>query len=474
MRDRFSIDMTHGPLLGKILRFSLPLMASNILQMLFSAADSVVVGRFAGHASLAAVGSTVGIIALFVNLLIGASVGVNVVIAHYLGVTGHDREISRSLHTAVTLALAGGVLRGGVGVLAADAALQLMSVPTDVRPLALLYVRIYFLGTPFTMLYNYGAAALRAKGDTQRPLLFLLLSGVLNLGLNLYFVIALEMDVAGVALATVISQGASAGLILRSLSRERDAFHFSWRQLCLDRQRLWEIARIGVPAGIQASLFSIANIAIQGAINVYGSVVMAGCSAAMSVENFLYLSMNAFQQACQTFTSQNLGAGEYERIGKVMRVCLSCTVLLGVVQSSAALVLSGQLIALYNEDPAVIAAGVHRLWTVASVYTLWGIADVLMGGIRGYGRSVAPMVINLLGTCGVRLVWISLLEAGTVDVAWVYASFPLSWVCVLSVLIPYWLILRRRTAPAQLSAGGAERPRIKRIASGEYAEQRTD
>ena len=210
MRDRFSIDMTHGPLLGKILRFSLPLMASNILQMLFSAADSVVVGRFAGHASLAAVGSTVGIIALFVNLLIGASVGVNVVIAHYLGVTGHDREISRSLHTAVTLALAGGVLLGGVGVLAADAALQLMSVPTDVRPLALLYVRIYFLGTPFTMLYNYGAAALRAKGDTQRPLLFLLLSGVLNLGLNLYFVIALEMDVAGVALATVISQGASA------------------------------------------------------------------------------------------------------------------------------------------------------------------------------------------------------------------------------------------------------------------------
>ena len=194
MRDRFSIDMTHGPLLGKILRFSLPLMASNILQMLFSAADSVVVGRFAGHASLAAVGSTVGIIALFVNLLIGASVGVNVVIAHYLGVTGHDREISRSLHTAVTLALAGGVLLGGVGVLAADAALQLMSVPTDVRPLALLYVRIYFLGTPFTMLYNYGAAALRAKGDTQRPLLFLLLSGVLNLGLNLYFVIALEMD----------------------------------------------------------------------------------------------------------------------------------------------------------------------------------------------------------------------------------------------------------------------------------------
>lgn len=447
MNDQFSLDMTHGPLLGKILQFSLPLMASNILQMLFSAADSVVVGRFAGHASLAAVGSTVSIIALFINLLIGASVGVNVVIARYLGVTGHDREISQTLHTAVTLALVGGVLMGGVGILAADVVLQLISIPADVRPLALLYIRIYFLGTPFTMLYNYGAAALRAKGDTQRPLLFLLLSGILNLGLNLYFVIALEMDVEGVALATVASQLVSALLILFSLSREQGALRFSWKELCLDRMRLCEISRIGIPAGIQASLFSTANIAIQGAINAYGSVVMAGCSAAMSLENFLYLSMNAFQQACQTFTSQNLGAGNHQRIGQVMRTCLACTVILGLVQSGTAIMTSEWLISLYNEDPAVIAAGVQRLWMVGSLYTLWGIADVIMGGIRGYGISIAPMVINLLGTCVVRLAWIAFLDVGKVDVALVYASFPLSWVCILLVLIPYWGILRRKMEP---------------------------
>ena len=458
MNDRFSLDMTHGPLLGKILQFSLPLMASNILQMLFSAADSVVVGRFAGHASLAAVGSTVSIIALFINLLIGASVGVNVVIARYLGLTGHDREISRTLHTAVTLALVGGVLMGGVGILAADVVLRLISIPSDVRPLALLYIRIYFLGTPFTMLYNYGAAALRAKGDTQRPLLFLLLSGILNLGLNLYFVIALEMNVEGVALATVASQLVSALLILFSLSREQGALRFSWKELCLDRMRLWEISRIGIPAGIQASLFSIANIAIQGAINAYGSVVMAGCSAAMSLENFLYLSMNAFQQACQTFTSQNLGAGDHQRIGKVMRTCLTCTVVLGLVQSGAAIVASQWLISLYNEDPAVISAGVQRLWMVGSFYTLWGIADVIMGGIRGYGISIAPMVINLLGTCVVRLAWIAFLDVGEVDVMLVYASFPLSWVCILLVLIPYWGILRRKMEPGwRPSARNAEK-----------------
>ena len=448
MRLTTELDMTHGPLLGKILRFSLPLMASNMLQMLFNAADTVVVGRFVGHASLAAVGSTVSIIALFVNLLIGLSVGVNVVIARYLGLTGHEREIARTLHTAVTLALAGGVALGAAGILASGRALDLMSIPADVRPLALVYVRVYFLGTPLTMLYNYGAAALRARGDTQRPLVFLLVSGVINFLLNLFFVIALHLDVVGVALATVLSQGVSAALILGCLARSRDALRFSWRQLCLDGPRLREIARIGIPAGIQACLFSVANIVIQGAVNAYGSVVMAGVSAAMSIENFLYLSMNAFQQACQTFTSQNLGAGEQTRIGQVMRVCLGCTAALGLCQSALALLLAGPLVGVYNTDPAVIRAGVQRLWIVGSTYTLWGVADVLMGGIRGYGISISPMLINLVGTCGVRLVWIGLLDTPAVSPAWVHASFPISWVCILAVLAPYWVRLRRREARA--------------------------
>lgn len=458
MKRQISIDMTHGPLLGKILLFSLPLMASNILQMLFNAADTVVVGRFVGHASLAAVGSTVSIIALFINLLIGLSVGVNVVIARYIGLTQHEHEISRTLHTSITMALIGGVILGGVGILASSWVLDIISIPEDVRPLALIYVRIYFLGTPFTMLYNYGAAALRARGDTQRPLIYLFISGVVNFLLNLFFVIVWKMDVVGVALATVISQGVSAVLILGCLARSHDELHFSWRLLCVDTQRLKDIARIGIPTGIQACLFSVANIVIQGAINSYGSVVMAGVSAAMSIENFLYLSMNAFQQSCQTFISQNLGAGEYGRIGRVMRTCLWCTVVLGIAQSILAVLFAGPLVSIYNTDPAVVQAGILRLWIVGSTYTLWGLSDVLMGGIRGYGISLSPMLINLVGTCGVRLIWIALLDTPNVSEGWVHFSFPMSWVCLLAVLAPYWIHLRRKEARMLASEGTTEIP----------------
>lgn len=444
MRKQGTMDMTHGPLLGKILLFSLPLMASNLLQVLFNTADTVVVGRWAGHASLAAVGSTACVINLVINLLVGISVGVNVVVARYLGETGREEEISKALHTAMLVGMAGGALLGLGGVLASGWLLDLIAAPADVRPLALVYIRIYFMGTPFMMVYNYGAAALRAEGDTRRPLVFLTVSGTLNVALNLFFVIQLRMDVAGVALATVISQGLSAALVLWCLSRSKGELHFSFRRLRLDAWSLRAMARVGIPAGLQSCLFSLSNVALQGAINSYDSIVVAGYSAGASIENFLYISMNSFHHACQTFSSQNLGARQHRRIIRTVRTCLLCTVTVGVVLSTAVSVFAHALVSIYNSDPAVIQAGAERVWTVVPFYVIFGMADVLVGAIRGCGSPVAPVVMNLLATCGLRLLWVRLLDTSMVSVTWVYASYPASWTALLLALTVFWLFRRRK------------------------------
>ena len=445
MKSKISIDMTRGPLLGKILLFSLPLMASNILQLLFNAADVVIVGRFAGHASLAAVGSTTSVISLFTTLLVGLSVGVNVLIARYIGVGKCQKEISLALHTAIALALISGVLLGVSGILAAEWMLNVIAVPEDVYDLALLYVRLYFLGTPAVMLYNYGAAALRATGDTRRPLLFLLVSGVVNVVLNMCFVIIWQMDVAGVALATVISHYLSAALVLLCLCRAQDV-PLSWRKLCLDRQSLVQMARVGIPAGVQNCLFSLSNVAIQSAINSYSSEIIAGCSAAASIESFLYVSMNAFHHACQTFASQNMGAGRHERIGPAVRICLLCTVILGLCQSTIVALFSHRLVSIYNQDPAVIQAGAERLMLVGTFYVIYGVADVLIGAIRGCGVPVAPVVINLLGTCVFRFVWVALLDTSVMGVEWVNLSYPASWLVITIALTVFWCRMRRKIA----------------------------
>lgn len=311
--------MLTGPLLKKLLLFSLPLMASSVLQLLFNAADVVVVGRYASYASLAAVGSTTAIVNLVVNLLIGMAVGVNVVVARYIGEGDKSREISAAIHTAVAMALVGGLILGGAGCAMAEWILRMISTPEDIFDLALTYLYIYFAGTPAIMLYNYGAAALRARGDTQRPLLFLTISGVTNVALNLLFVISFQMDVAGVALATVISETLSAVLVVVCLMRTQDELHFSWRKLRFDRRSLGLMAKVGIPAGVQGCLFSVANVVIQGAINAYGSVVVAGCSAAGSIDGFIYVAMNTFHQSAQTFLSQNIGAGKYERVKEILK-----------------------------------------------------------------------------------------------------------------------------------------------------------
>ena len=412
-----SLDMLAEPLLPKLLLFSFPLMMSSVLQLLFNAADVIVVGRCASYMSLAAVGSTTVIVNLVVNLLVGLAVGVNVVIAHYLGEGGRDAEISAVLHTAIALALAGGIVLGGIGYVLSGWMLRITNVQEDIFPLALSYLQIYFIGTPSIVLYNYGAAALRAKGDTRLPLVFLTISGVVNVVLNLLFVIVLQLDVVGVALATVISETLSAVLILTSFIRAKDGLAFSWNKIRIDRRSLILLAKIGIPAGAQGCMFSLANMSIQSAINAYGGIVVAGSSAAGSIEGFIYVSMNAFHHAAQTFCSQNIGAGQYSRVRRILRKCTLCAIVTGVVLCSCALAL---------------------------LYAVFGIADVLTGAIRACGSPVLPVVINLLCTCVFRLLWIAAIDIHTVSVRWVYASFPASWVLLMVVLAVCWRSLYKK------------------------------
>lgn len=436
--------MLTGPLLKKLLLFSMPLMASSVLQLLFNAADVVVLGRYASYASLAAVGGTTAIVNLVVNLLIGMAVGVNVVIARYIGEGDKEREISAAIHTAVAVAIVGGVVLGGIGCAGADWILRAVSTPEDTIDLARIYLYIYFAGTPAIMLYNYGAAALRAQGDTQRPLIFLTVSGVMNVALNLLFVIVFQMDVAGVALATVISEVLSAALVLLCLMRAQDCLHFSWRELRVDRRSLALMAKVGIPAGIQSCLFSLANVVIQGAINAYGSIVVAGCSAAGSIDGFIYVAMNTFHQSAQTFLSQNIGAGKYERVKEILKKCLLCTVVTGALLSAVACIWSEPLLRIYNQDPDVLAVGVVRLRMVVAPYVIFGMADVLTGAIRGCGSPVLPVIVNLLCTCAFRLAWIAAINTDTMPVTWVYMSYPASWMVLFTVLLICWCRLYRK------------------------------
>lgn len=436
--------MLTGPLLKKLLLFSLPLMASSVLQLLFNAADVVVLGRYASYASLAAVGGTTAIVNLVVNLLIGMAVGVNVVIARYIGEGDKEREISAAIHTAVAVAIVGGVVLGGIGCAGADWILRAVSTPEDTIDLARIYLYIYFAGTPAIMLYNYGAAALRAQGDTQRPLIFLTVSGVMNVALNLLFVIVFQMDVAGVALATVISEVLSAALVLLCLMRAQDCLHFSWRELRVDRRSLALMAKVGIPAGIQSCLFSLANVVIQGAINAYGSIVVAGCSAAGSIDGFIYVAMNTFHQSAQTFLSQNIGAGKYGRVKEILKKCLLCTVVTGALLSAVACIWSEPLLRIYNQDPDVLAVGVVRLRMVVAPYVIFGMADVLTGAMRGCGSPVLPVIVNLLCTCAFRLAWIAAINTDTMPVTWVYMSYPASWMVLFAVMLICWCRLYRK------------------------------
>ena len=367
-------DLTSGPLLKKIILFSLPLAASSILQLLFNAADVVVVGRFAGSTALAAVGSNGALINLLVNLFVGLSLGANVVAARCFGAKD-ERGVQNTVQTSVTLGLVSGVLLAFVGFFAARGLLELMSCPEDVIDLSTLYLKIYFIGMPMTMLYNFNASLLRAVGDTRRPLYCLAVSGVINVVLNLVFVILFQMSVAGVALATIISQTVSALMVTVLLMKEEGPLHLDLRHLGFHKGALVQILKIGLPAGLQSTVFSLSNVVIQSAVNSFGSTIVAGNSAAANIEGFIYTGMNAFAQAAVTFTSQNVGARRYDNLDRVMRNCLLCAVVVGIVLGGGAYLAGEGLLHFYSTDETVVAAGLARMKVICTSYFLCGIMD---------------------------------------------------------------------------------------------------
>ena len=451
-----TMDMTQGRLLTQVLFFSLPIMLSGILQLLFNAADTIVVGRFAGNEALAAVGSVGSLNNMIISLFIGLSVGANVLVARYTG-SRNERAVSDTVHTSVLLSLVGGVLLMAVGVLLARPLLTLMGSPEDVIDLSVLYVRIIFLGMPVQMLYNFCAAILRAVGDTQRPLYYLTIAGVVNVLLNLVFVIALHMSVAGVALATIISQAISALLVTRALLNMEGPTRLFLNRLRIHPGKLREIIRIGLPAGIQSSVFSLSNVVIQSSVNSFGSVVIAGNAASSNIGNFVYQAMNTFQQAITCFAGQNIGARKPRRIVSAMKVCMFWAILFGVTLGLLSCVFGPQLLSLFSTDPAVIAAGMERQVIVCAPYFLCGVMDVMTGALRGIGYSLLPMIVSILGACAFRLFWVFTIFAAYPTLTCLMLSYPVSWLLTFSVLLVIFLVLWKRSFVPQFTREEMER-----------------
>ncbi|MBR2927573.1 MAG: MATE family efflux transporter [Oscillospiraceae bacterium] len=451
MKDH-SQKMLQGPLLRNIVTYTIPVILTGVLQLLFNAADLMVVGRYCGSISVAAVGATTSLTNLIVNLFIGLSVGAGVTVAHALGAKNGDM-VHRTVHTAIPAALVSGVVLTLVGVLFSESFLTLMGTPENVLPLSAVYMRIYFGGITFTLLYNFCASILRAAGDTRSPLIYLSISGVINVLLNLVFVMQLDMNVAGVALATVISQAISALALMRVLMRRTDACRLQLAQMRFHRPQLMKIIRIGLPAGIQSSLFGISNVLIQSSINSFGDILVSGNSAAQSIDGFLYVMMNAFHQTAVNFIGQNMGAGQQKRALKTLWICLGCTMVCGIAGGLFVYCFGEMLLSIYITDSAeAIACGMIRLTFVGLPYFVCGLMDVSTGALRGMGASVAPMIISVLGVCGLRIAWIATVfqipQYHTPQS--LYFSYPVSWVVTFAIqMLAFAIVYRRHTrAPA--------------------------
>ena len=442
--------MCNGTLMDKLISFAIPLMLSGILQLMFNAVDIIVVGRFSGSQSLAAVGSTTALINVFTNLFIGISLGANVLAARYYALE-KSKEMSETVHTAIAFALISGVGMAVIGLLMAKPALELMGTPDDVIAKSTLYMRIYFCGMPFFMLYNYGAAILRAVGDTKRPLIFLLISGVINAILNLFLVIQFHLDVAGVGIATVISQLISCILVLRCLYCSESSYQFRPEKLNIRSRYLRQIFEVGIPAGIQSTVINLSNAMLQSSVNSFGSISMAGYTAANNIFGFLYVSVNSVTQACMSFTSQNYGAGKMDRVTKILLDCLGLVVLVGVVMGGGAVLLGPKLLQIYSSDPEVISYGMMRMRIINGSYFLCGIMDTMVGGLRGLGYSVVPMLVSLTGACLFRVVWIFSVFAMHRTVTTLYLSYPVSWIITFTAHIICYVVIRRRMAARRKS-----------------------
>ena len=449
MRKR-NVDMLEGDLGRNILLFALPVTASGVIQLLFNAIDMIVVGQFSGSSSMAAVSSTGSLISLITNLFIGLSVGSSVCIARRIGSGDYD-SISDAVQTSITLALIFGFILMGLGIVFSRALLEMMKSPVDVIDLSVLYLRIYFTGMPATMVYNFASAVLRAKGDTKRPLLALTISGVLNAVLNLFFVVPLKMDVAGVGLASSISAYVSAIIVLVVLITDPGFTRLDPRHLYIDGSSFGEIAWVGIPAGIQSTVFSVSNVVIQSSINGFGSAAMAGNGAGSSVSNFIYAGMNSFYQTCLTFSSQNMGAGKIERVKKTLILCLLYVAVTGIVLGWGSVFFGRQLLSLYTHDPEVMDYGMIRLRYICLPYFLYGMMDVMVGSLRGMGSSVAPMVVSLLGVCAFRLLWVYTYFQSHPTFEDLFLSYPVSWIITAGTLFVMNLIVYGRLKRKKLS-----------------------
>lgn len=445
MKKINQINMTESAIASKLVAFSVPLILSSILQLFFNAADIIVVGRFAGDNSLAAVGSTSSLINLLVNLFMGLSIGANVIAANYFG-AGKQKELRQTVHTAMLLSVYSGFILTVVGVIGAKQILRLMQAPEEVLILATLYLQIYFGGITATMVYNFGSALLRAKGDTQRPLYILFAAGIINVCLNLFFVIVCKMNVAGVALATVISQCFAAFFVVLILIRENDEFKLDLKKLTIEHTIFIRILKIGLPAGFQGIMFSFSNVIIQSSVNTFGSVVIAGNSAGSSIEGFVYTAMNGFAQGTLTFTSQNLGAGKFDRIKKSV-IISQCIILgVGLVLGNAVVLCSRIILGVYSQSSDVIQAGMLRLKIVCSTYALCGMMDCMGNAIRGIGHSVLPMIVALMGACVFRLLWLaSIFQIERFHSCFtIFISYPISWFITWTVQLVCFIIIFKK------------------------------
>lgn len=441
--SKYEIDMCNGSILDKLVSFSIPLMLSGILQLLFNAVDIIVVGQFTGNEALAAVGSTTALINVFVNLFIGISLGASVLAARFYA-TGQEKEMTETVHTSITLALISGIAMGIIGVIAAKGALELMDTPDNVLNLSTLYMRIYFMGMPIFMLYNYGAAILRAVGDTKRPLLFLIISGATNVVLNLLLVIQFHLGVAGVAIATVISQCISCILVLRCLYLSDGSYQLRFNKLGMKTRYVKQIFQIGIPAGIQSTIINFSNVLLQSSVNSFGSVAMAGYTAANNILGFLYVSVNSITQACMSFTSQNYGVRKFKRMDKVLLECLGLTVIVALVLGGGSYLFGAELMHIYTKSTKVIECGVDIMLYTTVTYFLCGIMDLLPGALRGMGHSTVPMILSVIGTVGTRIVWIYVIFPCHRSLDFLFISYPVSWLLTIVMQVICFYFVRKK------------------------------
>ena len=425
MRKKFAVNILEGNLWRNILLYSIPIMISNILQLLFNAVDMIVVGRFSGSLSMAAVSSTGSLVALVINLFVGLSVGTTVSIAKRIGSRDYD-SVQKAVHTSIAVALIFGAFLTAVGIIFSRQFLIWMGSPENVIDKSALYLRCYFTGMIATMTYNFAAAALRAKGDTKRPLIALVTAGILNATLNLFFVVVLKLDVAGVGLASSISSYVSAFIVLMTLIKDEGLVYLEIRHLYIDKDALKEIATVGLPAGIQSTFFNISNVLIQSSINSFGPTIMAGNGAASSISDFVSNVIVAFYQGCLTFTSQNVGAKKIRRVPNILIVCEVLAVSLGFVAGEAVLLGGRILLGIYASDPEVIEAGMIKLRCVTQYYFLYAAMEVIVGSLRGMGSSIFPMVVSLLGICVFRIFWIMTVFQTNHTIEILYYSYPIS------------------------------------------------